>query len=65
MRSACSPLFSKMELEGISGPNSTDLFASRSTHLLPRYVSRFLDPQAVAVGAFSVSWLGPASVIYS
>jgi len=52
----CGPLFRKME--GIFGPHSIDLFASRSTHLLPRYVSRFLDPQAVAVDAFSVSWAG-------
>ena len=43
--------------------HSIDLFASRSTHLLPRYVSRFLDPEALAVDAFSVSWAGERSWI--
>ena len=57
----CGPLFNKME--GIFGPHSIDLFASRSTHLLPRYVSRFLDPEALAVDAFSVSWAGERSWI--
>ena len=56
------PLFRKME--GIFGPHSIDLFASRLTHLLPRYVSRFLDPQALAVDAFSFPWAGERAWIH-
>ena len=51
-------------MEGIFGPHSIDLFASRLAHLLPRYVSRFLDPQAVAVDAFSVSWASERARIH-
>lgn len=35
-----------------------DLFASENTHQLPRYVSRFHDPKAVAVDAWSQRWSG-------
>ena len=38
------------------GPHHVDLFASASTALLPRYVSRTPDPQALWVNAFARPW---------
>ena len=38
------------------GPMNVDLFASRLTHLLPMYVSRRPDPNAIDVDAFSLDW---------
>ena len=34
----------------------TDLFATRLTHQLPRYVSWHPDPKAIAADAFSLNW---------
>ena len=39
-------------------PLSVDLFASSLNHLLPRYCTRASDPNAWAVDAFSIPWLG-------
>ena len=36
----------------------TDLFATRLTHQLPRYVSWHPDPKAIAADAFSLNWGG-------
>ena len=33
-----------------------DLFASRLNHKLQKYVSRFLEPNAIAIDAFSLTW---------
>ena len=38
------------------GPHTVDLFASRRNTLLPRYFSRWLDPQSAATDAFSRPW---------
>jgi hypothetical protein len=38
------------------GPHDVDLFADRTTNLLPRYVSWKLDPQAIATDALSIPW---------
>jgi len=40
------------------GTCSLDLFASKNTAQLPRYCSRFRDPEAVATDAWSVKWAG-------
>ena len=38
------------------GPLELDLFASRLTHQLPRYVSWRPDPAAIATDAFTLNW---------
>ena len=38
------------------GPFSIDLFTSRISHQLPTYCSWKLDPGAISVDAFSISW---------
>jgi len=45
-------------LETRWGPFDTDLFATRNNCQLPRYFSRYPDPQATAVDAFAQDW-GP------
>lgn len=46
------------------GPFSVDRFASQSSALLPRYNSRFHDPQAEAVDAFSVNWANELNFLH-
>lgn len=43
-------------LQNLWGPLELDLFASRLTNQLPRFVSWKPDPQAEAVDAFSLQW---------
>ena len=43
---------------------SVDLFASRTSHLLPQYVSRHPDPEAIATDAFLSDWSKWRSWIY-
>jgi hypothetical protein len=50
------PIFNWVQEE--LGTCSVDLFASRTTAQLARYVSRFPDSRAAAVDAWSVSWAG-------
>jgi hypothetical protein len=38
------------------GPHSVDLFADRTTRLLPKYVSWLPDPDAIHTDAFSIQW---------
>jgi hypothetical protein len=38
------------------GPHDVDLFADRTSHLLPRYVSWKADPQAMATDAMMIPW---------
>ncbi|KAG2212976.1 hypothetical protein INT45_013285 [Circinella minor] len=38
------------------GHHDIDLFADRTTHLLPRYVSWKPDPTAIATDAFTLTW---------
>lgn len=38
------------------GPCSVDLFADRTSHLLPRYVSWTPDPGAIHTDAFTMTW---------
>ena len=40
------------------GPHTLDLFASRNTAQLPRFVTRFPDARAVAYNAWAHSWAG-------
>jgi hypothetical protein len=44
-------------------PCTLDLFASENTTQLKRYVSRFHDPKAVAIDAWSQRWSGERSWI--
>jgi len=44
------------ELHKAWGPFSVDLFASHTTHQLPRYYSRWLTPDTAGVDAFTVDW---------
>ncbi|KAG1316511.1 hypothetical protein G6F62_013441 [Rhizopus arrhizus] len=44
------------ELNKIWGPFKIDLFADRTTKLLPRYVSWLPDPDAIHTDAFSIPW---------
>ena len=45
------------------GPHSLDLFASRNTAQLPRYVTRFPDSKAVTCNAWAHSWVAETSWI--
>ncbi|KAI9243194.1 hypothetical protein EDC94DRAFT_531522 [Helicostylum pulchrum] len=38
------------------GPHSIDLFADRTTKLLPKYVSWMPDPGAIHTDAFTIPW---------
>lgn len=38
------------------GKNDVDLFADRTSHLLPQYVSWKKDPQAIATDALTIPW---------
>jgi hypothetical protein len=40
------------------GPHTLDLFASRNTAQLPRYLTRFPDVKAVTFNAWAHSWVG-------
>ena len=44
------------KVEDLFGPHTVDLFASRRNTLLPRFFSRWLDPEAAATDALSRSW---------
>lgn len=44
------------QLNQLWGPHSVDLFADRTTKLLPRYVSWLKDPHAIHTDAFSCPW---------
>lgn len=43
-------------LSHLWGPFSVDLFADRTTKLLPRYVSWLPDPGAIHTDAFTIPW---------
>ena len=45
------------KVEELFGPHTVDLFASRRNALLPRFFSRWLDPEAAATDALSRSWV--------
>ena len=44
------------QVEKVFGPHSVDLFASRRNTMLPRFFSRWLDPDAAATDALSRRW---------
>jgi len=44
------------KVEELFGPHTVDMFASRRNTLLPRFFSRWLDPEAAATDALSRSW---------
>jgi hypothetical protein len=43
-------------LQQLWGPHDVDLFADRTSHLLPQYVSWKLDPHALATDALTIPW---------
>ena len=43
-------------LQEIRGPFLLDLFASRISHQLPKYISWLPDPKAWKIDAFSIDW---------
>ena len=43
-------------LQEIRGPFLLDLFASRISHQLPKYISWLPDPEAWKINAFSIDW---------
>ena len=45
-------------LDQLWGPHSTDNFASSTNNHLPRFHSRFWEPQCSAVDTFTTSWAG-------
>jgi len=47
-------VFQRLEL--LWGPHSVDRFASNNNRLLPRYNTRFFDPQAEATDAMAQNW---------
>lgn len=44
------------DLQQAWGPFAVDLFASHTTHQLPKYFSRWLTPDTAGVDAFTVDW---------
>ena len=44
------------QVEKVFGPHSVDLFASRRNTMLPRFFSRWLDPDAAATDALARRW---------
>ena len=50
-------------LEQLWGPHTVDRFASSLNHLLPRYNTRFYDPQAEATDALSLPWVNENNYI--
>ena len=44
------------EVERLYGPHTVDLFASRRNALLPRFFSRWLDPESAATDAMQRPW---------
>ena len=51
------------QLEDLWGPHSVDRFATSNNSQLPRYNSRFYDPQAEATDAMTQSWKGENNYI--